>query len=353
MKSSTLIGTLFAASIAIAHGSNYEVKPPTSRSCRARIINHRPNFFEPYPLSKSPCSLGHSFANQVLAEANDFNESLNSLVDEYFKDMKKAEEELSVAALREEYAEKIKDILVAKIILDADEHGIKLSIEWQAYFHNVGELLIPSAIADLNLGVCDDSGRLGVVNSLKDQLKSGYRENIGMIHLSQPEGHVFAVSNFKNITDFHDKHAHDPNKSVKTLEDYSQILKAVVPENPKRSVTCCDNWLDYDGSIDDFVKAYRRKIIRQERRKENWEKANGREPTAKEPTPEPKLKITDYDYSIPSFRKDRDEDNPEFRCFIKNSLSWLLGIFDRVHNIEQIYSATTETRQPRQSFSRC
>lgn len=371
MKQSILLGTLLL-STTVANGATYEVRPATSRSCLARLGNHTPNFFEPYPLSESPCSLGQDFANQVIANdqsssaqsdgplpSQEFNDldlgkSISDLLDDFFKDMTKAGEEDTLIAFLRVDAKKIKQIVLTQIDLDANKNGIKLSEEWQEYFHSVGELLIPSALADMNHGVCDDSARLGVANSLKDQLKWGYRETIGMVSLGKPEGHVFTVSNFKNITDFNDKHATDPNKSVKTLEDYSQILKGVVPANPKRAVTCCDAWLDYHGSVDDFVRTYRKKIIGQERREANREKANGRELNRRVLTPQlKKLKVTAIDYSIPSIRKNRDEDNPKFRCFIKNSLRWMLAVFDRIRNIEQIYDTSVEARRPQQGFSMC
>lgn len=147
--------------------------------------------------------------------------------------------------------------------------------------------------------------------------------------------------------------SYDPNKAVKTIDDYSRILKAVTPLNPTRSVTCCDAWLDYHGSVDDFVAIYKKRIIRQARRDVNRDEANRRDSNPREPIPQSKFKVTAYDYSIPSFRKKRDEDNPQLRCFIKNSLRWMLGIFDRIHSMEQIYDATIKLQRPQQSFSKC
>ena len=331
----------------------YTVTPMESTFCHNPVYNYTPTLFQ--PVKGSPCSLGHTFINQVTDKSDPFvslslpisdndlteKEFIDRLLREFSYEMTRDEEnalKMVNAGFLREQAKTIKTKVLTVIASDAYSNGIKLNDTWKAYFHKVGELLVPSALADMNNGVCDDSAKLAVGTALKDQLKWGYRENVGIVVLGEPETHAFSVSNFKDITDFNDPHASDTSKAVSNLKDYSEILKSVVPANPKSPVMCCDAWLDYHGDIESYVNSYNKKIIK---------RAN------EGPHLQEKLTFTAHDYSIPSFRKDRNEDNPEFRCFVKNSLRWMLSVFERIHDIHQISVGYVDQSAPRRSLARC
>jgi len=176
------------------------------------------------------------------------------------------------------------------------EYLLNLSFEippiWQDFLGKLINISEFSSLVQLEMGNCGESAYYSIVNSLIEQINTGNRETIQFIMFlgkSSQIGHGVALYNAQPLP-----------SSQSFLEDNNfNFFEELKQFNENHPIIACDSWINFHGAASDWEAHFRAS-------KDNY-LANTRW-----------TKINVEDYSIPSFRNNRNESNPEMRKLLKN-----------------------------------
>ena len=170
---------------------------------------------------------------------------------------------------------------------------------WRNYLNNIIRISESSILVEVGMGNCGEGAAYSIVNSLIKQIETGERETIQYIELigeTSEIGHAFVLYNAHTLPSY---------QHFLSNDDFINFFKEIRPANENHRVVSCDSWINFHGTASDWIFHFRAS-------KDNY----------LADTNWTKMKVEDY--TIPSFRKDRNELNPEIRNELKNLMLQIL-----------------------------
>lgn len=187
----------------------------------------------------------------------------------------------------------------------------ELSKDWSQFIIAVAEACFMGAVGSINEGRCTEAAAMSIVHSLQRQLNWGFRESVAQVELHQ-EDHTFVIYN-ADVQALNKANIH-------TTAELNTFLAELQPQDAQRPVVVCDAWISYNGPASGWLKHYEKHI--------GFDSGLTKDPEA------PFMKIRDF--SIPSFRKSRDEFNAKTRKLFKALILQILSIFNKVKSLNDI-----------------
>lgn len=183
---------------------------------------------------------------------------------------------------------------------------------WKDYLSELVSAAEMSALAELKLGYCGEATRLSIVQSLINQIETGKRETIQIVTLFKERSkanHAFALYNAKPLLS---------SVTLADKDDFSNFIKQLEPDNLNSPVIICDSWVGFHGLASRWLSHF------------DNSKANYLANTFW-------AQMNIKNYSIPSFRGERDEYNADKRYQFKHlMLDILKRKFDYLGTAEEL-----------------